>query len=198
MPSYQRMCTGCGRPSGESIPLPVDHQHRPSPEIGPTQRASRPRHSRRIRPLSGESSLGRAQAARDPADAVPMVSRRLTILLVEDSQTYGLLATSLLEELGHAVAVATTAEDGLLMARELIPTVILMDINLPGMNGYEAVRQIRQDSLLRYVPVIALTTTEPVNRASIEMGIEAGFTGHTQKPIHKDGFQFLFTAYLGE
>lgn len=126
-----------------------------------------------------------------------MVSRSLSILLIEDSQTYALLATALLEQMGHTVEVAGTAEDGLIRARALVPSLILMDINLPGINGYEAVRQIRQDSLLRYIPVIAITVTEPVNQASIEMGIAAGFTGHSQKPIHEDAFKYLFHAYLG-
>ena len=126
-----------------------------------------------------------------------MIAHRLSILLIEDSQTYALLATAILDGMGHSVEVATTAEEGLARARELVPTVILMDINLPGMNGYEAVRQIRQDSVLRYVPVIAMTVTEPVNKATIEMGIEAGFTGHTQKPIHEDAFRFVLNTYLG-
>jgi CheY-like chemotaxis protein len=125
-----------------------------------------------------------------------MIARKLTILLIEDSQTYALLASSILDGMGHSVEVAGTAEEGLVRARELIPTVILMDINLPGMNGYEAVRQIRQDSLLRYVPVIAMTVTEPVNKATIEMGIDAGFTGHTQKPIHENAFRFVLDTYL--
>lgn len=125
-----------------------------------------------------------------------MITRRLTILMIEDSRTYAVLATNLLATMGHDVTVAGTAEEGIALARELVPSVILMDIHLPGMNGYEAVRYIRNDAELRYVPVIAMTVTEPVNRASIEMGIEAGFTGHTQKPIHEAGFRFVLETYL--
>jgi CheY-like chemotaxis protein len=125
-----------------------------------------------------------------------MVNRRLTILMIEDSQTYIVLATNLLTMMGHNVSVATSAEEGLAMARALVPTVILMDIHLPGMNGYEAVRKIRSDPELRYVPVIAMTVTEPVSKAAIEMGIEAGFTGHTQKPIHEAGFKYVLEMYL--
>lgn len=125
-----------------------------------------------------------------------MIDRSRPILLIEDSQTYTLLATSILTDLGYEVVSAGTAEEGLALAREYQPGVILMDINLPGMNGYEAVRQIRQDSLLRYTPVIAMTVTEPVNRATLELGIEAGFTGHTQKPIHERAFRFVLDTYL--
>jgi CheY-like chemotaxis protein len=125
-----------------------------------------------------------------------MVNRRLTILMIEDSQTYIVLATSLLTTMGHSVSVATNAEEGIALARSLFPTVILMDIHLPGMNGYEAVRRIRRDPELRYVPVIAMTVTEPVSKAAIEMGIEAGFTGHTQKPIHEAGFRYVLEMYL--
>lgn len=122
--------------------------------------------------------------------------RPYTILMIEDSKTYTVLATNILTMMGHHVTVAGTAEEGLVVARSLIPTVILMDIHLPGMNGYEAVRKIRGDSELCYVPVIAMTVTEPVSKAAIEMGIEAGFTGHTQKPIHAAGFQFVLEMYL--
>jgi CheY-like chemotaxis protein len=116
--------------------------------------------------------------------------------MIEDSQTYAVLATNLLATMGHHVTVARSAEEGLAVARELVPSVILMDIHLPGMNGYEAVRCIREDPDLRYVPVIAMTVTEPINRASIEMGIAAGFTGHIQKPIHEAGFRFVLDMYL--
>lgn len=122
--------------------------------------------------------------------------RSYTILMIEDSQTYTVLATNILTSMGHNVTVVGSAEEGLAVARELVPTVILMDIHLPGMNGYEAVRKIRSDPELRYVPVIAMTVTEPVSKAAIEMGIEAGFTGHTQKPIHEAGFRFVLDTYL--
>ncbi|HWA17229.1 MAG TPA: response regulator [Gemmatimonadales bacterium] len=122
--------------------------------------------------------------------------RSYTILMIEDSQTYTVLATNILTTMGHHVTVAGSAEQGIEIARDLVPTVILMDIHLPGMNGYEAVRKIRSDPELRYVPVIAMTVTEPVSKAAIEMGIEAGFTGHTQKPIHEAGFKFVLETYL--
>lgn len=121
----------------------------------------------------------------------------LTILLVEDSATYALLAESILSAMGHTVTVATSAEAGLAMAESLAPALILMDIHLPGMDGYEAVRAMRQRPALRYTPVVAMTTTEPVNRKSIEAGLRAGFTGHTQKPTHEEGFRFVVETYGG-
>lgn len=125
-----------------------------------------------------------------------MTTRSLTILLIEDSNTYALLATSLLEGLGHAVARAGSAEEGIAMARALQPAVILMDINLPAMSGYDAMRAIRQEPELRYIPVIAISTTEAVNKATIEMGIKAGFTMHTEKPTSEAGFRYLLAAYV--
>lgn len=126
------------------------------------------------------------------------MTRPLRIVLIEDSQTYVLKATVYLEELGHTVHVATNAEDGLVAARQLQPDVILLDIHLPGMNGYEAMRSIRADSVLHHTPVVALTNSQPVDKKYIQHGMTSGFTGFTEKPQSRDGFAFLLTAYLGD
>lgn len=141
---------------------------------------------------AGERQLN---AGRSSADTTAMSNRSLTILLVEDSNTYALLAISLLEGLGHAVARAASGEEGIAMARDLRPNVILMDIHLPAMSGYEAMRVIRQDFALRHIPVIAISLTEAVNQTTIEMGIDAGFTMHTEKPTSEEGFRYLLAAY---
>jgi CheY-like chemotaxis protein len=124
--------------------------------------------------------------------------RSLRIVLIEDSATYTLLATAYLEELGHLVTAATSAELGLALAREQHPDLILMDIHLPGMNGYQAVRAIRDDSILSYTPVVALTNSQPVDKQYIQHGMTSGFTGFTEKPQSRDGFSFLLQAYLGD
>jgi CheY-like chemotaxis protein len=126
------------------------------------------------------------------------VNRPLNILLIEDSATYILKATIYLEELGHRMTVAESAERGIEIGRELHPDVILLDIHLPGMNGYEAARAIRQDSVLAHTPVVALTNSQPVEKQYIQHGMGSGFTGHTEKPQSKEGFAFLLDAYLGD
>jgi twitching motility two-component system response regulator PilH len=124
------------------------------------------------------------------------VKRSLSILLIEDSATYALKATAYLEDLGHRVTVADSAERGIEVARAQLPDVILLDIHLPGINGYEAVRVIRNDSALHHTPVVALTNSQPVDKEYIKHGMASGFTGHTEKPQSRDGFEFLLQAYV--
>lgn len=122
----------------------------------------------------------------------------MRIVLIEDSATYTVLATAYLEDLGHEVFAATSAEAGITLAHQEKPDLILMDIHLPGMNGYEAVRTVRQDSLLYHTPVVALTNSQPVDRQYIQHGMTQGFTGFTEKPQSREGFAFLLQAYLPE
>lgn len=123
-----------------------------------------------------------------------MTARSLNILLVEDGSTYARLASFLLKGLGHKVTLADRAEDGLRLAKANPPDIILMDLNLPGMDGYTAVEQIRADPDLAAIPTIALTAERlgPVasNRA-------AAFTAMVEKPIYEDGFRVLLAPYAG-
>jgi two-component system cell cycle response regulator DivK len=79
------------------------------------------------------------------------------ILVVEDNPTNMTLAVFLLESKGHTVLTATDAEAGLALARDEHPNLILMDIQLPGIDGLEATQQLKRDELTRAIPVIALT-----------------------------------------
>jgi two-component system cell cycle response regulator DivK len=115
-----------------------------------------------------------------------------SILLVEDSATYARLATFLLQGLGHRVTIADHAEAGLRIARDLRPDLILMDLNLPGMDGHRAVQLIREDPLLRAIPTVALTADRI---ESLPPG--SGFTGFREKPIFEEAFRELLEAYLG-
>jgi two-component system cell cycle response regulator DivK len=80
-----------------------------------------------------------------------------TVLIVEDNPTNLTLAKFLLESAGHKVLSATDAETGLTLARAERPNLILMDIQLPGMDGLEATAQLKRDDATRNIPVIALT-----------------------------------------
>jgi two-component system cell cycle response regulator DivK len=79
------------------------------------------------------------------------------ILVVEDNATNLKLAVLLLETAGHTVISAADAEVGLTMARDDQPDLILMDIQLPGMDGLEATALLKGDMVTRHIPVIALT-----------------------------------------
>jgi two-component system, cell cycle response regulator DivK len=79
------------------------------------------------------------------------------ILVIEDNPTNMTLAVFLLESKGHTVLTATDAEAGLALARDEHPNLILMDIQLPGIDGLEATQQLKRDEVTRAIPVIALT-----------------------------------------
>src|SRR5688500_17035939 len=108
------------------------------------------------------------------------------ILLVEDNDNNRLLIRDVLQANGYVVAEAETAEDGLRMAAEQNPALILMDIQLLGMNGIEALQHLRADPATRAIPVIAVTASAMTqDRHQI---LAAGFDGYQSKPISVKGF----------
>ena len=112
------------------------------------------------------------------------------ILIVEDNAANMKLAVVLLESAGHSVVVATSAESGLTLAREEQPDLILMDIQLPGMDGLEAARQLKRDDATRAIPVIALTAL--AMKGDEERIRAAGCDGYIAKPLaYRDLFAIL-------
>ena len=108
------------------------------------------------------------------------------ILLVEDNDNNRLLVRDVLQASGYRVVEASSAEDGLRMAAEQQPALILMDIQLPGMNGIEALQRLREDPATRAIPVIAVTASAMTqDRRQI---MAAGFDGYQPKPISVKGF----------
>jgi two-component system, cell cycle response regulator DivK len=108
-----------------------------------------------------------------------------TILVVEDNATNMKLTTFLLESASHEVLAATTAEAGLTLARERHPDLILMDIQLPGMDGLEATALLKDDPSTRGIPVIALTAL--AMKGDEERIRAAGCDGYIAKPLdYKD------------
>jgi len=108
------------------------------------------------------------------------------ILLVEDNDNNRLLVRDVLKATGYRVAEAETAEDGLRMATQQQPALILMDIQLPGMNGIEALQRLRADPITRGIPVIAVTASAMTQDRHQIMA--AGFDGYQSKPISVKGF----------
>lgn len=116
-----------------------------------------------------------------------------TILVVEDNDLNRQLFTDLLEMGGHDVRTCTTAEDGLRIARLQRPDLVLMDIQLPGMDGLEAVRQLRADPEIAGVKCVALTAQ--AMRGDQDMAVQAGFDGYITKPIDTRRFVQEVSAY---
>ncbi|QKQ25343.1 PAS domain S-box protein [Candidatus Reidiella endopervernicosa] len=110
------------------------------------------------------------------------VDHEYTVLYVEDNPANLRLIERLMKKVEHVGLVsASNAEDGLELARSLLPNLILMDVNLPGMSGIEALHELRRDALTEKIPVIAISAAAlPGN---IEKGLNEGFDEYLTKPI---------------
>jgi two-component system cell cycle response regulator DivK len=104
-----------------------------------------------------------------------------TVLLVEDNQRNLKLARDVLEFNGFHVEVSTTGEDALAVAARTSPDIILMDLQLPGMDGHAALAHLRADPRTAGIPVVALTAFAMA--ADRARAMEAGFDGYLEKPI---------------
>ncbi len=104
------------------------------------------------------------------------------ILIVEDNPRNMKLVRDVLQVKGYETIEATTAEDGLVAAAEHRPDLILMDIQLPGMNGIDARRALRANPVTAAIPVIAVTAS--VMQQDRKMITDAGFDGYIGKPIN--------------
>lgn len=109
-----------------------------------------------------------------------------TILLIEDNEQNRYLLTYLLERHGYRVQTAPDGPTGIAAARRLTPRLILLDIQLPGMNGYAVATALRQHPELRGTPIVAVTSyAMPGDR---ERALEAGCTSYIEKPIDPETF----------
>ena len=103
------------------------------------------------------------------------------VLIVEDNEKNMKLARDILQFHGFATIEATTGEDGVSLASSRKPTVILMDIQLPGIDGVTALERIRSDAVTSRIPIVAMTAS--VMKEDRERFDKAGFDGFITKPI---------------
>jgi two-component system cell cycle response regulator DivK len=108
------------------------------------------------------------------------------ILLVEDNDKNMKLARDLLQYHGFTIIEATNAEDGIVLARERKPKLVLMDIQLPGMDGVSALEHLRKDASTSTIPIVAMTAS--VMKEDRERFEKAGFDGFITKPIDVRAF----------
>ena len=108
------------------------------------------------------------------------------VLIVEDNEKNRKLVRDVLQFHGYQILETDNAEEGIRLARERHPALILMDFHLPGMNGIEALGHLRRDASTKEIPVIAVTASAMTeDRKRI---IEAGFDSLQTKPIHVKEF----------
>lgn len=116
------------------------------------------------------------------------------ILLIEDNDHNRYLATFLLEKSGLRVVTANDGLSGIEMAKAVLPGLILLDIQLPRLDGYQVARLLRKDDRLRNVPIIAVTSyAMPGDR---EAALASGCDGYMEKPIDPDTFVSQIRTYL--
>jgi len=117
-----------------------------------------------------------------------------SILIVEDTELNIDLLTQLLED-DYNLVVARDGEEGVAMAIQHLPDLILMDINLPVMDGYEATRRIRMNDALKSTPIIGLSAHAMSTHE--QMAKDAGCNDYLTKPINDDVLFNKLKEYLG-
>ncbi|GJJ03222.1 response regulator [Duganella rhizosphaerae] len=117
------------------------------------------------------------------------------ILIVEDTPGNMLLTSIMLESAGHTLYCAERARAGIAIAREQLPDLILMDVQMPELDGIAAVAILKGDPRTQAIPVVALTAY--VMKGDRERMLAAGFDGYIEKPIDYDSFMAEVTRILG-
>ena len=116
------------------------------------------------------------------------------ILVVEDNERNLKLLRDVLEYAGYDVRVARTAEDGITLAVKEPPDLVLMDLQLPGIDGMEALRRLRESPRTADIPVVAVTAQ--AMKQDRERALDAGFNGYIEKPISVRAFPDQIRGFL--
>ena len=106
------------------------------------------------------------------------------ILIAEDERDIRELITFTLRYAGHEVSQAANGEEALTLAKQVIPELILMDVRMPKMTGYEACRHIKADDILKNIPVVFLSAKG--QETEIQTGLEVGASDYILKPFAPD------------
>ena len=107
----------------------------------------------------------------------------MRVLIVDDSPTEMHILSNMMEKLGHAVITAENGEQGVSTAKETKPDLILMDVVMPGINGFQATRQLHKSEETKDIPVIIVSTKD---QATDKMwGQRQGARGYVTKPVEE-------------
>ena len=116
------------------------------------------------------------------------------ILLIEDNEQNRHLVTVLLEKNGYQVVAAPDGPAGIDLAEKERPALVLLDIQLPGMDGYAVARALRENSSLASTPIVAVTSYAMLGDR--EKALASGCDGYMEKPINPDTFVSQVASYL--
>lgn len=120
--------------------------------------------------------------------------RKKSILLIEDNEQNSYLTTFLLETHGFEVVPAADGTIGIDIAQKILPDLILLDIQLPLMDGYAVAKALREIESLQPIPIIAVTSYAMVGDR--EKCLAAGCSGYIEKPINPETFATEVSTYL--
>ena len=139
---------------------------------------------------SGLPPINKGKVSREGQQVEP----KFLILVVDDSADNVAMISLFLQQQGYRVVTASNGEDAITVATQMMPNLILMDINLPNLDGLGATRRIRENDALREIPVVAITAfgTEGFQRAAYDVGV----AGYLTKPIDLDIMNQLIARLL--
>ena len=107
-----------------------------------------------------------------------------TILIVDDDPDFRSLLCAILKQGGYATVTASDGAEGVETAKRITPDMILLDVQMPGLDGYEATAEIRKEASLDRTPIVLVTVQSKV--AEIVRGLKLGADDHVTKPFHPD------------
>ena len=116
------------------------------------------------------------------------------VLVAEDNEDVRLMMRTRLEMKGYAVLEACDGQETVALAREAHPDLILMDLQLPRLNGFAVARSIRQNEQLRDVPILVVSAHDPARHRNLALA--AGCNGYVQKPIDFDHLEEMILSLL--
>jgi two-component system, cell cycle response regulator DivK len=116
------------------------------------------------------------------------------ILVIEDNEQNLYLEAFILQKKGHEIFQARNGETGIALAMQILPDLILLDIQLPGMDGYTVAKELQKNPSLTNIPIIAVTSYAMAGDR--ERILEAGCAGYIEKPINPDTFHAEISQYL--
>ncbi len=116
------------------------------------------------------------------------------VLLVDDSPTETYKITTILEKNGHVVITATNGAEGVAVAKKEIPDLVLMDIVMPGLNGFQATRQLSKSPDTKDIPVIIVTTKD--QETDRVWGARQGAKGYLIKPVEENELMQAISGVL--
>ena len=107
--------------------------------------------------------------------ATPTVGSQKTVLVIDDQPFFVTMQQNLLKQQGYRVLAATNGTDGLARAKQFKPDLILLDVEMPGLDGFAVCEKLKQDEELRQIPVVILTATQDIklNEKAFKVGAEA-------------------------